>query len=363
MHCSDPTKCIVLVPVYGSLDPETEQGLNVLAERGYVVRLLRNSSQIDLARSTMATRAMRNGFEETLWIDADTVFRPEDVEQLRSHDLPIVAGLYLKKKQGKPEFAGKFRSPKVTFGVGGGLLEMVYVGMGFTLIRREVYAELAEDLIECTGGYDGETVIPFFRPTLAPEGATLDYLSEDFSFCHRARIAGFAVMADTTIKLGHAGRYVYTWDEFAPRPTFDCLQLGVEPATNESPPAISEATMNEMQWYEKIGRKQARIEELEQQKAELVQLLAKVVSGEIDRSRVLVNLTVGEACWAEQGCRPGMPATVNGLPRCVVAPDEPSEPETIAAMLADDDTELTPAQATMLVRQRLKEAAGVNGSE
>jgi hypothetical protein len=39
------------------------------------------------------------------------------------------------------------------------------------------------------------------------------YLAEDFSFSYRARAAGFKIYADTTIPLGHIGRYAFNWEE------------------------------------------------------------------------------------------------------------------------------------------------------
>jgi hypothetical protein len=50
---------------------------------------------------------MRDGFEETMWIDADVVFDPDDVET-RAHGLPMVAGLYPKKTAN--QFACKFKA-------------------------------------------------------------------------------------------------------------------------------------------------------------------------------------------------------------------------------------------------------------
>jgi len=221
-----PEQCAILVPVAHFIEPKTHDGLLELASRGYTVRYLRNSSQVDLARSTLATRAMRDGFAETMWIDSDTAFEPDDVEKLRAHGKPLTAGLYMRK--GPVQFAATFLSPKATFGVGGGLLEMRYVGMGFTHIRAEVYAAIAETMPAVHGGYDGETVVPYFLPMLSQEEQGLTYLSEDFSFCRRAKDAGYKVLADTTIKLGHIGDYTYTWDEFARQQKIDVLEIGVE---------------------------------------------------------------------------------------------------------------------------------------
>lgn len=221
-------QCAILTPAYGRIRPKTEDALRTLQDRGYVVRILRGSSQIDLARSTLATRAMRDGFRETLWIDADTRFDPDDVDRLRDNDEPFIAGLYSRK--GKKEFAAQFLDSMtgVTFGPAGGVIEMQYVGMGFTYVRSDVYAELARGLPVCKGGYDGETVIPFFIPMLAQEqdGSSV-YLSEDFSFSLRARNAGFPPHADTRIKIGHTGGDKdWEWEDMLATKSVDALYLG-----------------------------------------------------------------------------------------------------------------------------------------
>lgn len=61
-----------------------------------------------------------------LWIDSDIGLAPDDVEGLRNHQLPVVAGLYAKKA--RRELACKFLpgTSKVQFGSCGGLLEVMY---------------------------------------------------------------------------------------------------------------------------------------------------------------------------------------------------------------------------------------------
>lgn len=224
--------CCVLVPVAASIEPETEECLYRLSGLGYPIRYLRGCSQVDFARSSMATAALDDGFDETIWVDSDIVFDVADVDKLRAHDRPFTAGLYVKK--GKPEFAAKFREKgSVTFGEGGGLIEMEYVGMGFTHVRRVVYeaVERQSKLPRCGGGYDPKKlVVPYFAPSLAPtESGGWDYLSEDSSFCLRARAAGFPPVADTTIRLGHGtGRYKFTWDDLVPRQMYSALQVEVQ---------------------------------------------------------------------------------------------------------------------------------------
>ncbi len=322
-----PGSCAVLVPVSGSLEPETEQALHVLARRGYAVRTMRGGSQIDLARSQMATEALRDGFEETLWIDSDIAFDPDDVERIRAHSLPLCAGLYLKKD--RSGFAAKFRDTgTVRLGQCGGLLEMEYVGTGFLHVRAGVYRAIANGhgfafpLPECKGGYGGQTVTPYFLPLLVREHGQeeLTYLSEDYSFCTRARQAGFSVVADTTIRLGHVGRYSFTWDDLSPRETLLGVELRV--GMSDEPPTQPKEEPMSQNLYAMLGQKQERIEHLDHAYDALLGLLGKVVSGEVARSRVLVNLTERSWALAPVGQTPGLPAQMNGVPVCIVAPDE-----------------------------------------
>ena len=315
----DNSQCVVLVPVAKTLEPETEACLSELMNRGYPVRLLRNGSQVDLVRSLMATRAFRDGFAETFWIDSDIAFDPNDVEKIRQHGKPMTAGLYVKK--GRTEFAAKFKeADTLTFGEGGGLLEMEYVGMGFTHIRKEVYEALVKDLPLCGGGYDGEEVIPFFLPMVTREGGKPNYLSEDYSFCRRAKDAGFTMFADTSIKLGHMGSYKYTWDDLVPKQNLTALQLGID--SNKQ----RKKAMTESQMYEKIGRLQSALEEENARYNQTLGLFAGVLSGDIAPERVMIDLTNRIWTCAALGQSPPMPATVNGIPHCIIGKaTEPAE--------------------------------------
>ena len=238
----NPEQCVILVPVAAHIEPATLDCLSRLMDRGYRVQTLRGCSQIDLARSMLATDALRDGFAETLWIDSDVTFTVEDVERLRAHGKPFTAGLYVKK--GNPEFACKFRegTRELTFGTDGGLIELEYAAMGFTHIRREVYERIQSGLglPTCSGGYDGKTIVPYFLPLLAPIPGGFDYLSEDYSFCYRARQVACPVFADTRLKLGHGnGPYRYTWDDIAPRQTFAGGSIEIEQKQRPVPSVVT----------------------------------------------------------------------------------------------------------------------------
>lgn len=228
----DPKDCAVLVPVARGIEPETQDRLGRLVELGYPVRTLRGCAQVDFARAVLVGAALDDGFEEVLWIDSDITFAPGDVERLRGHDLPLTCGLYPRK--GAPSFAATFLNPgAVTFGPGGGLVEVRYAGMGFMHVRRLVFEEMERVLgmPRCYGSYDpNRPIVPYFLPSVVEAGGgRREYLSEDASFCHRARQIGVPVMADTTIRLGHVGSYSYDWDDVVPRERCAELRVTIEP--------------------------------------------------------------------------------------------------------------------------------------
>ncbi|HTU92002.1 MAG TPA: hypothetical protein VMF69_18105 [Gemmataceae bacterium] len=88
-HTTDSSQCVVLVPVGGGIDPGCDEGLCELERRGYAVRRVRGYSAIDAARNQMASDALSQGYAELMWIDADVVFDPDDVDKLRRHELPL----------------------------------------------------------------------------------------------------------------------------------------------------------------------------------------------------------------------------------------------------------------------------------
>ena len=88
----DPKRCAILVPFGTSILPPCERALEELERRGYDVRRVGGYAAIDQGRNQMATDALLDGYEETMWIDSDVDFHPDSVDRLRSHGLPIVCG-------------------------------------------------------------------------------------------------------------------------------------------------------------------------------------------------------------------------------------------------------------------------------
>jgi hypothetical protein len=141
---------------------------------------------------------------------------PADVEKLRSHNLGYVYGLYPKKRVKGFGYQFLPGAAAVPFGRAGGLHEVRYAGLGFTLTRWAVYEAIRAkfQLPECNRRF-GTPYQPYFQPMVIPDGERHWYLTEDYAFGERARQAGASLFADTTIRLLHVGTHANSWDHVA----------------------------------------------------------------------------------------------------------------------------------------------------
>ena len=211
---SDPSTCAILVPAGSGITIDCEESLRELERRGFAVHRLPGFAAVDQARNILATKALLAGVEETIWIDSDIEFMPDDVEKLRLHKLPIVAGIYAKK--GVQAIASNVMpgTESFEFGRGGGLYSIAFAGTGFLYVHRHVYETIQMKLgLPVCNELFGEVVIPFFQPRLHPQADSTWYLAEDFSFSQCAKDCGFKLVADTTIRLWHVGTYRYGWED------------------------------------------------------------------------------------------------------------------------------------------------------
>jgi hypothetical protein len=163
----------------------------------------RNESLVTRARNEMTCWFKRTKFERQMWIDADIEFEPEDVAKLWNMDADIAVAAYSMKRPDKPLSAwkdGKLvkleECPQEPF-------EVDYAGTGFMMIKRGVI----EKLSETAGSYEGPDgrVSALYMTPVHDDG----FESEDYHFCRKAREAGFKVVMDPSIRLGHIGQYRY----------------------------------------------------------------------------------------------------------------------------------------------------------
>jgi hypothetical protein len=167
-------------------------------------------------------------------------------------------------------------------------------------------------------------------------------LSEDWGFSEWAHNHGLKVFATRKVAVTHYGVYGFSTEKPAGRWAIDLGdarkdELPVSENETESPPNSNGEPMS-AKLYEQLGRKQEALETLDQAYTDLLGVLAGVVTGEIDRRRVLVNLTDRSWTVAPPGNSPSLPATINGLPVCKVAPPEEAPIERLRrAMLENEE--------------------------
>jgi hypothetical protein len=212
-----PTTCIVLVPYLTHIEQACERGLRELERAGYEVRRYPATAAIDRTRCEAATLALREGYDELMWIDSDISFEAEAVAQLRAHALPIAGGLYAKKGAQALAVHVEPGTAELRLGEGGGPCRVRYVGAGFVLVRRAVYdAVQAHFSLPICNTRFGAPSVPYYLPMVVadePAPGGYWYLGEDYAFCERARQAGHATVVDTSIRLGHVGSYTYGWED------------------------------------------------------------------------------------------------------------------------------------------------------
>ena len=203
----------VLIPHTGSMSSEwtlmlrempLPQGSQVFMSRGM---------PIDVIWDSMVKTVLDLGFEWIFFLDSDVILPKDALQNLISHNLPLVSGLYKAKKPNGFFWAawmkGKTPEGKEAFvpiaSWTDRLFEVDVIGCGCMLINRKVFE-----------GIRAKTDLPFFmwskdrNPELLSKMniptslmPLMGEISEDFWFCLLAKHCGFPVVADGNVLCGH----------------------------------------------------------------------------------------------------------------------------------------------------------------
>ena len=146
-----------------------------------------------------------------LMVDTDIEFQIEDVDALIAADKDIVGGYYLNRYEiGRdPEPVGSVhlgdgeygRPTPDNVGTDHGLVQLSGVGMGFTLIKRNVIEKLGSGSLWpfAEVAVSGDTV-----GAVSEKAKEITHMvSEDITFCHRAMHKGFEVWLNLDTKVRH----------------------------------------------------------------------------------------------------------------------------------------------------------------
>ena len=140
-------------------------------------------------------------YDYILWIDCDTVWSVENLENLFNTDGDIVSGLYL--MQDKQNFSAVEVWDEAYFKQNYGFkyinisdiqnykepFEVSYAGMGFMLVKKGVFEALQYPYFEALPFDFGDGIF--------------EYTSEDIGFCLKAKKQGFNVIVNPNIIVGH----------------------------------------------------------------------------------------------------------------------------------------------------------------
>lgn len=198
-----------------------------------------NESLITRARNYLADEFLRSGYTHLLFIDSDIEFNPMDVVAMLHFDKDIIGGPYpkktikwtnidrayeraaLEKKRINPE-ALELITGEYVFNVVPGtkdfkvseLVEVMEIGTGFMMIKRDVFNRFMEEYPHLrykpdhTGkpNFDGSRYIhAFFDTVIDPKSHR--YLSEDYFFCQYAREIGYQIWYCPWMQTTHVGTF------------------------------------------------------------------------------------------------------------------------------------------------------------
>ncbi len=208
-------------------NPQHAQSFNLTMQKySYDIGLytLAGESLLQRGRNHIAQVALTQGWDKLFFIDADAGFTWAQFRQIIDSPHPLTAGIcplktypislnYLPFKEDEQFFENAQRSvvstKKMAESHGSPLVKVPFVGTAFMCIDRSVLMKLSEtaDHYSYPNPYSGqaESHWDFFKV----ESVADTYLSEDWSFCDKARKAGFDVYIDTNVIINHTGNHTF----------------------------------------------------------------------------------------------------------------------------------------------------------
>lgn len=187
----EPCRCLVIVPHYSKISLPCQQSLKQLERKGYFVRRVQGYAAIDQARNQLATDAIIDGFEETLWVDPDCLFHPDDVDHLRAWQLPVCTANEVDQLPATPSRAAE---------LSGKLRAVNRVCPLLFHVRRQAFSDMQHRLASpiCNERFR-HPVIPYFRPMRAETSAGQVYLNDLEAFSQRLLQAGHKIQSSQEI--------------------------------------------------------------------------------------------------------------------------------------------------------------------
>jgi len=179
------------------------QRMNIPCQLGMIA----GNAVIQWARDEVVELFINSSANRLFWIDSDMVWEPEDFMRMLaiSQVRDVVCATYPAKVD-QPTFYVNCDKAKPLVADDLGLLEIWGVGLGFTVMRREVIEKLVAAAPKVHDEISGRSVASVFRVG-SLEGKRQ---GEDMAFFNDIRALGYKVMLDPQVDLGHMGMKKYT---------------------------------------------------------------------------------------------------------------------------------------------------------
>jgi len=202
--------------------------LNLASLLSYEHNFVTNESLVTRARNMLTHNFLSTDCTHLLFIDADVAFDPHGVVKMIESGLPLIGGLYAKKYINWNRVsvaathgvtAEKLHSFACDYYVRGDVevgsdkpVEVLSVGTGLMMIKREVFESLKSDTSisklgsTVVGQIQASDDIYHFFDT-GVDATTGEFLSEDYAFCQRWRAKGGKVYAAPWVHTVHIGTH------------------------------------------------------------------------------------------------------------------------------------------------------------
>lgn len=190
-----------LTSLLGMVMPANSRDMRASGVESYRV-LVDKSFPLDVSRNRLVAKALEQGATHVLFLDADMTFPANLAQSLLAANADICGALYFKRTppfQPVPSHFGAGADPQMLSPLRlpekPGVVKCDVLGMGATLIRREVFEALEKPW--------------FYYEAYRPTGEMI--VTEDVPFCRNAGEAGFGLACDTRVVCGHL-----RWDAVGP---------------------------------------------------------------------------------------------------------------------------------------------------
>lgn len=161
---------------------------------------------VDSARNVITDMFMQRGYSHLCMIDDDMAWAADLPVRMLKENVDIIGVPYKRKNVKNCRWTVNHPTPNVEVMEGRPyLMKVDSLGTGMMMIKRTVFEKL--DVEQAFLSEERPPIKLYFRHTIDKNGKLK---SEDFSFCERARDAGFDVWAWTDEEIAHIGNYAYT---------------------------------------------------------------------------------------------------------------------------------------------------------